>query len=278
MKKLKMLLFGVVLAALLAVPGAAMAKSRDRDHDKLPDKWEHKFHLSTHKKSAKGDPDKDGLNNLGEFKSHTNPRKADTDRDGVNDANDDQDDDGVDNADEMDEHTNPSDDDTDNDGVKDGDEQSGTVDSFVEDSANPGTGVLTIKLADGSTISGKVDGTTEIECRAPRADDDANDDAGDDNAMARHDGGDDNATDDRGDNSGPSSGDDRGEDNSGPGNAGDDNSGADDANDDNSGPGREGDDERQCTTADLTAGTPVHEAELNGTGADAVFEEVKLIK
>src|SRR3954453_13987602 len=114
MKKFKLLLFGVVLAALLAVPGAAMAKSHDRDHDKLPDKWEHKFHLSTHHKSAKGDPDKDGLNNRGEFKSKTNPRREDTDRDGVNDANDDQEEDGVDNRDEMREHTNPCDDDSDN--------------------------------------------------------------------------------------------------------------------------------------------------------------------
>lgn len=243
MRKIKLLLFGVVLAALLAVPGAAMAKSRDRDHDKLPDKWEHKFHLSTHKKSAKGDPDRDGLNNLGEFRAGTNPRSADTDRDGINDANDDQDNDGVDNVDEQHEGTNPRDSDTDNDGVEDGDESAGTVDSFVEDSANPGTGVLTIRLADGSTISGKVDSTTEIECRTPRAEDDANDDS----VHARHDGGDD------GDRSG--SGD----------------------NEDHSGPGRNGD-ESNCTTADLTAGTPVHEAELHGSGADAVFEEVKLLK
>jgi hypothetical protein len=247
MRKIKLLLFGVVLAALLAVPGAAMAKSRDRDHDKLPDKWEHKFHLSTHKNSAKGDPDKDGLNNRGEFKARTNPRKADTDNDGVNDANDDQDDDGVDNVDEQHEGTNPRDSDTDNDGVEDGNEAAGTVDSFVEDSANPGTGVLTIKLADNSTISGKVDSTTEIECRAPRADDDANDDS----VRARHDGADD------GDRSGP---------------------GGDDGDEDHSGPGRDGDDERNCTTADLTPGTAVHEAELHGTGANAVFEEVKLLK
>ena len=55
--KIRLLMFGVVVAALLAVPGAAMAKSRDRDHDKLPDKWEKKFHLSTHRNNAKGDPD-----------------------------------------------------------------------------------------------------------------------------------------------------------------------------------------------------------------------------
>ena len=244
MKKLRLVLFGVALAALLAVPGAAMAKSRDRDHDKLPDKWEHKFHLSTHRNSAKGDPDKDGLNNLGEFRSHTNPRKADTDGDGVNDANDDQDNDGVDNADEMQEHTNPADPDTDNDGIEDGDETSGTVDSFVEDSANPGTGVLTIKLADNSTVSGNVDSTTKIECRAPRTNDDGD--------MHERDGG---------DNSGPGSGDD-GEDHSGPGRDGDGG----------------GDGERQCTTADLTENTPVHEAELHGTGDSAVFEEIKLLK
>ena len=234
MKKIRLLLFGVVLAALLAVPGAAMARSRDRDHDKLPDKWEKKFHLSTHKKNAKGDPDRDGLNNLGEFRAGTNPRDADTDNDGVNDANDDQDNDGVDNADEMAEHTNPRDADTDNDGVEDGQETIGTVASFTEDSPGSGTGTLTITLTGGSTLSGRVDQSTEIECRAPEQ-------------AGRHD------RDGGGDNSGPGGG-------------------------DNSGPGRDSDERAQCSTADLTAGTPVHEAELHGSGASAVFEKVELIK
>jgi hypothetical protein len=246
MKKVKLLMFGVVLAALMALPATAMARSHDRDHDGLPDKWEHKFHLSTHHKSAKGDPDKDGLNNRGEFKAKTNPRKADTDRDGINDANDDQDNDGVDNRDEQREGTNPRDSDSDNDGVEDGDEVGGTVVSFVEDSANPGTGVLTIRLADDSTISGKVDSSTEIECRAPRTEDNS--------ATRERDGADDGPNHDAGD--------DRGDDGDG----------------DHSGPGRGGDDERDCTTADLTPGTAVHEAELHGTGEDAVFEEVKLLK
>jgi Bacterial TSP3 repeat len=232
-RKFKLLLFGVVLTALLAVPGAAMAKSRDRDHDKLPDKWEKKFHLSTHHKSAKGDPDKDGLNNRGEFRSRTNPRNADSDNDGVNDATDDQDNDGVDNADEMNEGTNPRDRDTDNDGVGDGEEVAGTIVSFVEDSANPGTGVLTIKLADESTISGKVDSTTEIECKTAGGHGDRHDRNGADDGPS-HDVGDDH--------------------------------------------GEHGDDDQHCTTADLTAGTAVHEAELTGTGADAVFREVKLLK
>jgi hypothetical protein len=244
MSKIRLLLFGVVLAALLAVPGSAMAKSRDRDHDKLPDKWEKKFHLSTHKKNAKGDPDHDGLNNLGEFRSRTNPRDADTDNDGVNDANDDQDNDGVDNADEMAEHTNPRDADTDNDGVEDGQETIGTVASFTEDSPGSGTGVLTITLNNGSTASGRVDQGTEIECRAPE--------------HATPTGG--NAKD------GSDDGDHEG-DNSGPGREGD-----------NSGPGHEGDERAACTTADLTPDTPVHEAELHGSGASAFFEKVELIK
>jgi hypothetical protein len=246
--KFKLLLFGVVLAALLALPGAAMAKSRDRDHDKLPDKWEHKFHLSTHHKSGKGDPDRDGLKNRGEFKSKTNPRRADSDRDGVNDSNDDEDRDGIDNREEVRDGTNPCDRDSDDDGVRDGDEVVGTVESFVEDSANPGTGVLTIKLNDGSTVTGKVDRDTEIECE----------NEGDDDRLAR-------------------SGGDDGEDHSGPGRGGSDDG-------DHSGPGRgdddgdERDDDHLCSTAELTAGTPVHEIELEGSGAGARFEEVELLR
>jgi hypothetical protein len=242
MRKIKLLMFGVVLAALLALPAGAMAKSRDRDHDKLPDKWEQKFNLSTHHKSGKGDPDKDGLKNRGEFKSKTNPRRADSDRDGVNDANDDQDDDGDSNSDELRHGTNPCDRDSDDDGIHDGDEVAGTIQSFVEDTASPGTGVLTIKLADDTTISGKVDSTTEIECEGEHGD-----------RHERH-GADDGPNHD----------------------AGDDHGGRDES--DNSGPGRAGDDERECSTADLTAGTLVHEAELHGSGDGAVFEEVELLK
>jgi hypothetical protein len=250
-RKIKLVLFGVALAALLALPGAAMAKSRDRDHDKLPDKWEKKFHLSTHKKSGKGDPDKDRFNNLAEFRSKTNPRKKDSDRDGIKDPADDTDHDGLTNREEIHGGTNPCDRDSDNDGVGDDEETIGTVASFVEDSANPGTGVLTITLNNGSTLSGTVDATTEIECRAPEH-------AG---VNERH------------------GSDEGGEDNSGPGNGGEDNSGPGHGGEDNSGPGHGGDDERRpCTTADLTAGTPVHEAEFHSSADGNVFDEVKLIK
>ena len=252
MRKIKLVLFGVALAALLALPSAAMAKSRDRDHDKLPDKWEKKFHLSTKKKSGKGDPDRDRFNNLAEFRSKTNPRRKDSDRDGIKDPNDDTDRDGLTNREELRDGTNPCDRDTDDDGVGDEEETIGTVASFVADSGNPNAGVLTITLNNGSTLSGRVDETTEIECRAPE------------HSVNRRDGG----------NSGPGGG---GEDNSGPGSGGEDNSGPGSGGD-GDGDGDGHNDRRPCTTADLTAGTPVHEAEFHRSGDGNVFEEVKLIK
>jgi hypothetical protein len=223
MKKAKLLLFGVVLAALLALPGTAMAKSRDRDHDKMPDKWEKRFGLSTHRNNAKGDRDRDGLRNLAEFRMHTNPRDADTD----------------------------------GDGVKDGNEPSGTVDSFVEDAANPGTGVLTIRLPDNSTVSGQVTRDTEIECENEQGDDEQGD------------GGDRHDREVADDNSGPGSGDDSGDD--GPNHDVNEQTGDDDGDNND-----ENENEGNCTTADLTPGAVVPEAELRISGGQAVFEEVEL--
>jgi beta-glucanase (GH16 family) len=59
---------------------------RDRDHDRLPDRWERAHHLSISRPSAKGDPDRDHLRNLRELRLRTNPRRADTDRDGLRDG------------------------------------------------------------------------------------------------------------------------------------------------------------------------------------------------
>src|SRR3954451_6827203 len=99
---------------MLAVPGAALAKKRDRDHDKMPDRWERAHHLSTHKKNAKRDPDRDGLSNIGEFRSRMKPHDADSD----------------------------------NDGIKDGDENGGTITAF-----DPQTGELTIHTATGHDVT-----------------------------------------------------------------------------------------------------------------------------
>src|SRR3954465_6336258 len=75
---------GIALSLLLA--GTAQASSRDRNHDRLPDRWERAHHLSLHVNQARRDQDHDGLNNRGEFRAHMNPRKADTDGDGIDDG------------------------------------------------------------------------------------------------------------------------------------------------------------------------------------------------
>jgi hypothetical protein len=109
-----------VLALTLVAPSSALAK--DRDHDRMPDRWEKKHGLSFHKANARRDKDGDGLSNIGEFKARTDPSDADTDDDCIGDDNEDADRDGVDNDDEVREHTNPRQDDSDDDGVDDGDE------------------------------------------------------------------------------------------------------------------------------------------------------------
>jgi hypothetical protein len=217
----RLTLFISVALALLAfvLPATAGAKSHhkrqhharlaDRNHNGMPDRWEHKFRVH----NAKADPDRDGVANIGEFHNGTNPRDADTDNDGVKDG----------------------DDDANHDGVDDGDEQAGVIDTF-----DPATGKLTIKLVNGDSFVGIVNGDTEIECE-------------DTSAATRHDG-------------------ESGDDNSGPGstNSGDDDQG--DGNDD------QGDDENEgnCGTDALTQNTIVEEAELRLTSGGAVFKEIEL--
>ena len=133
---------GLAAAALLALASPALA--RDRNHDRIPDRWERAHHLSLKVNQARRDQDRDGLRNRGEFRAHLNPRDADSD----------------------------------DDGIEDGDEHAGQVASFSG-------GVLTISLAGGGTLTGKVDEQTEIECE--------------DAARASHHGDDDNRGDDEGD-------------------------------------------------------------------------------
>ncbi len=97
----------VVLLNLAATASGAAA--RDRDHDRLPDRWERKHHLSAHIPSAKRDPDRDGLTNLRELRLRTHPRRADTDRDRLRDG-----------AEVRRYRTNPRKRDTDRDGLLDG--------------------------------------------------------------------------------------------------------------------------------------------------------------
>ena len=169
----------------------------------------------------------------------------------VKQAKKDQDKDGLNNRGEFRAHMNPRDKDTDDDGIKDGDENAGTIKSFEG-------GVLTITLAKGGELSGTVDDDTEIECPDPTTA--TKSDHGDDDNPGSDDGPGDDADDDHGD--------------EGPGHdQGDDDQGDDDQGDDD-----QGDDEGHCGPEALTAGTPVHEADLNVSSDGNVWEKVELGK
>jgi len=224
MNKLRILVVGVAaVAAMLLTAGSASAK--DRNHDRIPDKWEKKFNLSLKVDQANKDQDRDKVDNRNEFQEGTNPRDKDSDNDGVKDGKEDGDHDGLNNKNEDMTANLPDDKDTDNDGIKDDDENAGTIASFDQ-----ATGTLTINLAGGGQVSGLVTQSTEIECEDEDEIENEMEDLNDDSAKASHD-----------DNSGPGSV------NSGPGN----DEGMDDEDEDD-----------VCTTADLTPNTVVHEAEL----------------
>lgn len=239
--RLGMTWFALALGALalLAMPGLAAAK--DRNHDRIPDRWEKRHHLSLKVNQARLDQDRDHLRNRAEFLAGDDPRDHDSD----------------------------------DDGVMDGHEQAGTIASFDAE-----TGRLTIDLFGTDTISGLVTDQTEIECEdhasgatassegpgsgeAEPGDDHGGEgevEAGDDNGGQ----GEEEPGDDHG---GEEAGDDHHGDNSGPGS-------------ENSGPGRgdesDDDEDRACTTAELVPGAVVEEAELKIVNGQAIFKEVEL--
>ncbi len=120
----------------------------------------------------------------------------------------------------------------------------GTVDSFTN-------GTLTIKLNNGSTVSGMVTDATEIECEAAES-----------TMTDLHRDG------DRSGRGGPGSGDNSGRDSGG--DHGDRGDRGDDNDQDDQG-------EQACTSANLTAGTSVRGAELKISSAGAVWDKVDLI-
>ena len=82
-------LFGILAVAIagllvIALPGVAAA--RDRNHDRIPDRWEKRHHLSLHKNQARRDQDRDGLKNRQEWKAGDDPRDPDSDNDGAEDG------------------------------------------------------------------------------------------------------------------------------------------------------------------------------------------------
>jgi hypothetical protein len=195
--------------ALLALPALASAKAKDRNHDGIPDRWEHRHHLSLRVNQAHRDQDGDHLPNLAEFQAGDNPRNADTD----------------------------------SDGIPDGEENAGTIQSF-----DPATGKLTIVLFGGETISGLVTEQTEIKCENEQSSASASDSHQSEDNQGEDEG---QSGEDEGDNSGPGS----------------PNSGDDEG---------ESGDNASCTTADLTPGAVVQQAELQIENGAATFEEVDL--
>jgi hypothetical protein len=115
--------------------------------------------------------------------------------------------------------------------------------------------VLTITLADGSTMTGKVTARTDVECKGDNGVRTRGRHHAKQARTARH------GDDDRG-------GDDR--------RGGDDNRGDDDRGDDDRRDRRV--QRTDCGTAALIAGAKVHDAELGATSTGAVFEEVELLR
>jgi hypothetical protein len=83
-----LLLAAAAFAALLAFAPGAMAHSwrGDRNHDRIPDRWERANHLSLKVNQAKRDQDHDGLRNRAEFMAGDDPRDDDSDNDGIEDG------------------------------------------------------------------------------------------------------------------------------------------------------------------------------------------------
>ena len=150
----------VALAGLLLMAGSASAK--DRNHDRIPDRWEKRHHLSLHVNQARRDQDRDGLRNRAEFRAGTNPRN----------------------------------DDSDDDGIEDGAENAGTIVSF-----SGGILKITV-FGQSEPLVGQVTDSTEIECESSEASassdgaddgpghdegDDHGDDEGDDDQGEDHD-------------------------------------------------------------------------------------------
>jgi hypothetical protein len=260
MRRILIVLAAIGIAALAGPAAASAHHNGDRNHDGLPDRWEHKNHLSLKVNQANKDQDRDHLNNKQEFQDGTNPRKADTDNDGIKDG------------DEQEFNDDARKADTNGDGERDG-ADSGTIASFTN-------GVLTITLANGQSVSGQVTPATEIKCEAAENENEVeNENETGDRAHAADHGGDDGSS-DGGDNSGP------GSTSSGPGSGEEPTpapmpapTGTQPAP---SGENEQGDDNEQqatpCGQDALTPGTKVHEAELHTTAGGLVFDEVEVVK
>jgi len=229
------LVVAIVGLLVVALPGAAAA--RDRNHDRIPDRWETRHHLSLHKNQAKKNQDHDGLKNRQEWKVGDDPRDPDSD----------------------------------NDGVEDGDEGAGTIASFQDHVLTIdlfGGGSISGLVTEGTEVKcdngddqgdedndgegGHHGDTGDGEDHGDQGDvgdDDQGEQAGDDQS-----GGDEQVADKSDDETGDvEDNDDQGEDN-------------DDQGDDNHG----------CSVDNLVKDAVVQEADLELEHGQAVFEEIEL--
>lgn len=225
--------------ALLIAAFAGTAVAKDRNHDQIPDKWEKRYHLSLKVNQANKDQDQDSVGNRDEYQEGTSPRDPDSDDDGVLDGDDEQE--GVDDQGD-DEGANEPDDQGEDNG---GDENGGDENEIAGVIASFEGGVLTIDVEGGGQVSGAVDSNTEIECET--ADESEVGDASGSDFESRSD-----EIDEPGDEETGSGEEEPGD---------DDTPGGDDVED-------------SCTADDLTQGTVVHEAELEG----GTFTEIELVK
>ncbi|MDX6682171.1 MAG: hypothetical protein QOG94_2210 [Solirubrobacteraceae bacterium] len=156
MQRISSLTTAGTLLLALALAAGAQAAATDRNHDRIPDRWERAHHLTLRVNQAKRDQDRDGLVNRSEYRDHTDPHRKDSDRDGVLDGQEDADHDGVANAVEQqhggsgDKPASPA-----------RPEPVATVASFDDDD------VLRVRQADGTILAGTVDDATRLLCAPP---------------------------------------------------------------------------------------------------------------
>jgi len=149
-------ILATAIVALLAVSLPASAAAKDRNHDRIPDKWEKSHKLSLKRDQRKLDQDNDGLRNRGEWRAGTNPRDKDSDDDGVSDLK----------------------------------EKAGVISSYDAD-----TGELTLSLYAGGELTASVTDDTRVQCESEdtaedngtdEGDDDGTDDQGSGDVSSRH--------------------------------------------------------------------------------------------
>jgi hypothetical protein len=100
-------------------PKATKAAQVDKDHNKIPDSFQAKYHLGYGASIASKDSDKDGLTNLQEYQLNLKPDSKDTNKNGVPDGQEDNDHDGLTNLEDIQAHMSPTNADTNHNGIKD---------------------------------------------------------------------------------------------------------------------------------------------------------------